>query len=300
MGSAKGTSFMSSNKEDKDALQLTLAEHIRREMDGFTPSEKRAAHVLLSNYPFAGLETVADFAEQVGVSSPSILRFVSRLGFEGFPEFQKHLRDELAAQMKSPLNRSDDASESRQDESALQITAESMISNMHATIDGISSAEFEAVVNLLTEENKRVYLSGGRYTGSLARFAEGHFLLLRKNVFYLDPHADLWRERMLDIGRRDVLLVYDIRRYSNDLLRLCETASAQGATVVLITDAWLSPITRVAKYVLPAQIETHTTWDTVAGLLLITETLISVMTQDLWRSARKRIRSIDQLREEGV
>ena len=37
----------------------TLATSIRGRLGELTPTERRAAHVLLSNYPFAGLETVA-------------------------------------------------------------------------------------------------------------------------------------------------------------------------------------------------------------------------------------------------
>ena len=81
----------------------SLADRIRHDMEHYTPSEKRAAHLLLSHYPFAGLGTVADFASRAGISAPSALRFVTRLGFTGFPEFHKHLREELEAQLLSPL-----------------------------------------------------------------------------------------------------------------------------------------------------------------------------------------------------
>src|ERR671921_746545 len=92
----------------------SLAERIRHEMDAFTPSEKRAAHLLLSHYPFAGLDTVAEFASRAGISAPSVLRFVTRLGFSGFPDFQRHLRGELEAQLKSPLAKADPASDGGQ------------------------------------------------------------------------------------------------------------------------------------------------------------------------------------------
>eukprot|EP01036_Dinobryon_divergens_P012424 gene12424-16736_t len=73
----------------------TLAVRIRAELGSLTPTERRAAHVLLSNYPFAGLETVAQFAARAGVSAPSVLRFVARLGFGAYADFQKRLKDEL-------------------------------------------------------------------------------------------------------------------------------------------------------------------------------------------------------------
>ena len=81
----------------------SLAERVRNDMQSFTPTERRAAHILLSHYPFAGLDTVAEFAARAGISAPSVLRFITRLGFGGFPEFQRHLRGELEAQLLSPL-----------------------------------------------------------------------------------------------------------------------------------------------------------------------------------------------------
>ena len=66
--------------------------------------ERRAAQALVANYPVMGLKTVAEFSAQAGVSSPTILRFVARLGFGNYAEFQATLQDELAAQLQSPLS----------------------------------------------------------------------------------------------------------------------------------------------------------------------------------------------------
>lgn len=78
----------------------TLATDIRARLGELTPTERRAAHVLLSNYPFAGLETVAQFASRAGVSAPSILRFIARLGFSAYADFQRRLKEELEAQLQ--------------------------------------------------------------------------------------------------------------------------------------------------------------------------------------------------------
>ena len=87
-------------------MERPLLEDIRDRLDEFTATEKKAAHALLANYPMQGLGTVAQFAEAAGVSSPTILRFVGRLGFPGFAEFQRKLRGELESQLNSPLARS--------------------------------------------------------------------------------------------------------------------------------------------------------------------------------------------------
>jgi DNA-binding MurR/RpiR family transcriptional regulator len=286
---------------DRNSLPPTappsLAERIRLEIDSFTPSEKRAAHLLLSHYPFAGLGTVAEFASRAGISAPSALRFVTRLGFNGFPEFQKHLREELEAQLLSPLAKSGPPDKS-QGAPALASFAEAVIGNLRATVENIAPAEFDAVVALLSDRRRHIHFTGGRFTGALARYAESHFRIVRSQVDFIEGQPALWRDRMIEIGKKDVIVAFDIRRYQEDVTALCETAAKQGATVVLLTDPWLSPIARVARHVLPAHIVAPSNWDSAAGLLLLTEALIAAVTKRLWESAKPRMETVERLRNE--
>src|SRR5580765_7058681 len=81
----------------------SIAETIRDRLEMLTAAERRAARALLANYPMLGLETVAEFSARSGVSPPSILRFTGRLGFASYAEFQRRLREEVEAQLQSPL-----------------------------------------------------------------------------------------------------------------------------------------------------------------------------------------------------
>jgi DNA-binding MurR/RpiR family transcriptional regulator len=275
----------------------SLAERIRIEMESFTPSEKRAAHLLLSHYPFAGLDTVAEFASRAGISAPSVLRFVTRLGFGGFPDFQKHLRGELEAQLLPPLAKASPSDKSH-GAPALASFAEAVIGNLRATVENIAPAEFEAVVALLGDPRRHIHFTGGRFTGALARYAESHFRIVRSQVDFIEGQPALWRDRMIEIGRKDVIVAFDIRRYQEDVTALCEAAARQGATVVLLTDPWLSPIARVARHVLPAHIVAPSNWDSSVGLLLITEALVAAVTKRLWETAKPRMEAVERLRNE--
>ena len=86
-------------------METSIAELIADRIDTMPAGERRAAQTLIANYPLIGLKTVAEFSQQAGVSSPTILRFVARLGFQNYPEFQSALQDELAAQLQSPASR---------------------------------------------------------------------------------------------------------------------------------------------------------------------------------------------------
>src|ERR1700739_2181486 len=78
-----------------------VSEVLRQNLAGFTPAERKVARELLADYPRAGLETVARLAHRADVSPPSVVRLVTKLGYTGFPDFQEHLRQEVAARSKS-------------------------------------------------------------------------------------------------------------------------------------------------------------------------------------------------------
>src|ERR1700752_828757 len=84
---------------------VRVGELVRQHQASLSPAERKLARVLLASYPIAGLESVARFAERAGVSPPTVTRFITKLGFRGYPEFQEALRQEVQARLSSPLAR---------------------------------------------------------------------------------------------------------------------------------------------------------------------------------------------------
>src|SRR5689334_18324255 len=107
-----------------------VGELVRQRLDSLSPAERRLARALLASYPIAGLESVARFAERAGVSPPTVTRFIAKLGFRGYPEFQESLRHEVQARLSSPLERYRD--EPRQD-SAIRSALDASSRNLEAT-----------------------------------------------------------------------------------------------------------------------------------------------------------------------
>jgi DNA-binding MurR/RpiR family transcriptional regulator len=273
----------------------SVAEAIRERLTTLTASERRAARALLANYPMLGLETVAEFSDRCGVSSPTILRFVSRLGFAHYADFQRRLRDEVEAQLKTPLSKAEPGVTSG-DSPAHAAFAAAAAENIAETFRHMPQAEFEAVAALLADPKRPVHMLGGRFTDAIARYTTAHLRILRAGVHHIDGQPGNWRDRLVDIGRRDVLVVFDIRRYQEDLLAHALAMTERQAAVVLITDQWLSPIARLALHVLPTRIQVPSAWDSSAALLVVVEALIAAVTTRNWATVKARIGALEQLR----
>jgi DNA-binding MurR/RpiR family transcriptional regulator len=277
----------------------TVVEQLRESLGSFPVTERRVAHRLLADYPMAGLQSATDLARVVGVSTPTVLRMVARLGFESYVDFQRRLREELTAQLSSPLQKpvAPPRASGRKGQGAAHLAmGEAVARNIEETFANLSAQEVEQVVRLLGDRKNRVHMVGGRFTDALARYLSVQMRIIRPGVGHLQEQEANWQDQLLDMDHRDVLLIFDIRRYQASLLRLAEAAAAKQVHVLLITDQWLSPIAKVAKHVLPARVVVPSVWDSNAAMMAICEALLAAVTRDNWDYAQKRMRDLEKMR----
>lgn len=290
------TESESAQKTTDTESPLTVAELVQRQFQQLTPAERKPARLLLSNYPLIGLETLAAYAEQAGVSHPSVLRFVGKLGFTGYAEFQAALRSELAARLQSPLAKGPAGDESRDDRDFIQHFADASRENIRQTVASLPRSTFAGAASLLANEEHELFFLGGRFTDAIATYMYMHLRILRRDVNHITGLSVAWSEYLLDIDEHTVLVVFDIRRYQGDLEYFARQAAQRGARVLLITDQWLSPIASVADYVLPAHIRVPSNWDSVAAVTTLAEALIAAVNDRKWPHLKGRINDLEQLR----
>jgi DNA-binding MurR/RpiR family transcriptional regulator len=273
-----------------------VAERVRDAMPRFTNSEKRAAQALLANYPMTGLETVARFAAQAGVSAPSILRFVGRIGFRSYADFQRRLKGEVEARLLSPLEKAEAGRGTPRRQAPRGAFADAVAGNVAETFRRLPAGELEAVAAILADPRRPLHLLGGRFTDPLARYMTAHLRILRPNVSHLEGQRANWRDQLIDMGSRDVLFLIDIRRYQDDLVDLAAEAAKRKVTTILLTDQWLSPVARTARHVLPARVAVPSAWDSNVALMALIEALIAEVTSRRGPESRARMAAIEALR----
>ncbi|MFD6419314.1 MurR/RpiR family transcriptional regulator [Streptomyces sp. NPDC060194] len=275
-----------------------LADDIRQKLGELSPAERKVARVLLAGYPAAGFETVAVLAERAAVSAPTVIRFVNRLGYRGFPDFQAALRDELDARNASPLSlyettgfgRGEPATGGDDADSALlRHGSEVFTGALTATLAELPPHDFEHAVRLLADRKRRVTLVGGRFTHLLAQYLGLHLMQLRDDVRFL-PDRDVERTAVLAaLSRRDVLVVFDYRRYEADATTLAALVQEHGGKVVLFTDTWLSPAAPHAEVVLPSRVAAPSPYDSLVPTLAVLETVVAGVITALGDDARRRM-----------
>ena len=157
--------------------------------------------------------------------------------------------------------------------------------------------QFESVRRLIADPARNIFVLGGRISDSIARFLSTHLQQIRPKVFHLAQNSELWSEDILRMRKQDVLVLFDVRRYQPDLARLATLVrERRKASIVLVTDKWMSPIARDGDIVVPLPIGAGTAWDTVVCLLAFVEALIVKVSESNWPATKARIEEWDAVR----
>ncbi|WP_431780924.1 MurR/RpiR family transcriptional regulator [Streptomyces chumphonensis] len=275
-----------------------LADEIRHKLGDLSPAERKVARVLLAGYPSAGFETVATLAERAAVSAPTVLRFVNRLGYRGFPDFQAALRAELAERTASPLTlyesggfgRSAAEEDDAEGAPLTQRCARVFADAVHRTLAEIPPHDFDDAVRLLTDRRRRVTLTGGRFTRLHAQYLGLHLMQVRDDVLLLPDRAVERTAHLATLQRRDVLVAFDYRRYEEDTSALARWTREHGGKVIVFTDTWLSPAAAHADVVLPSHVTAPSPYDSLVPTLAVIETLVAGVLTTLGTEAHDHLR----------
>ena len=275
----------------------TLGELIHQRTAELTPGERRVARTLFATDLVAGFETVAELAERSGVSGPTVLRFSNKLGFAGYAEFRRALRHELTARIDSPLRLYSRNRPEQRNGRLLDALRDDFVRGLESTFANLSEVEFDAVVSLLADQRRPIWTTGGRFTQSVAELLQARLYQLRPRTRVIVHTPSGRADAMLEVSRRDVGVVFDVRRYQKDTAALAENAKKRGARIVLVTDPWLSPVVEFADHVLTVDVDTPSPYDSMVSLTALVEALIASVVDRLGETSRRRLSELERVRE---
>ena len=262
--------------------------------DSLTPSERRLRSVILADYPFAALGPILDLAERANVSAPSISRFVAKLGYRGFQEFQQSLLAELKESQSSPIELH--GKQAPAVAHALTDCATRAIALTRDMADRMPPDQFDRICAMLADPRRRVFMLGGRMSDAIAQYFLRHLRQIRADVFHVPPDLEHWPDYLLRMRPRDVVVIFDFRRYDPKLARFATQARGRKAQTVVITDPWISPAAKGAAELVTIPIDSGTLWDSYVPAFTLVEALLVPLAERDWEATRARISAWDGLR----
>ncbi|WP_298210783.1 MurR/RpiR family transcriptional regulator [Ferrimicrobium sp.] len=274
--------------------QSTVAEVIRAQVDSLTKSERKVAKLLLEDYPVSGLAGIPAIAEAAGVSAPTIVRFVTKLGFRNIAEMREQLQNEISIRLASPLERLGPGD----DHAPITLLGSSeaeLLDAVTRSFVSVNPNELEQFLQHLCDLDREIIPIGGRISHVLAQHLSWSLQVLRPRVRVARSSPGERINLLLDVDHRSVVVAFDYRRYSPDTIRFVEVAKAEGATVLLVTDPYLSPAAKNADVVLTSAISSSGVFDALTPSFALVEALLSLIAKRLGGPATDRVAKYEKL-----
>jgi DNA-binding MurR/RpiR family transcriptional regulator len=251
-----------------------------------TPTQRRIAEAALAEPTLLAFGTVSDLAGRVGTSRPSIVRFATKLGFEGYTDLQQHVRNDLSHRLSRPSERI----RSGGDQTASARTA---INDAIASVfDAVEGERIDALVTPIVQA-KKVWVLSGETSLAGARALQSGLSMVRPGVRWLEEHS--FGAELSDATPGDTAVVIDFPRYRKQVTLAARVLCEAGVTVVAITDSPLSPLVELADTWSQIKVPAVGPFDSSVPIVALCELIVAKVARELQDVATDRIDRIEAL-----
>ncbi|MBQ2757294.1 MAG: MurR/RpiR family transcriptional regulator [Clostridia bacterium] len=278
-------------------MKQNLLQQITARMSEFSKGQRLIAQYILQHYDRAAFLTASKLGAIVEVSESTVVRFANELGFEGYPEMQRALR-ELTRTNLTAAQRMAVADNLMDKDTVLDKVLLGDAEKIRHTLDTVDREAFQAAVEKIVSA-RNIYILGVRSAASLADFLTFNFRMMFDNVRPVagTTGTEIF-EQLLDIGPEDVLIAISFPRYSKRTVRAVEFAHRAGADVVALTDSATSPLATGSDQLLTAQSDMASFVDSLVAPLSIINAMVAAVSMCKQDEVTTRLHRLENIWDE--
>jgi DNA-binding MurR/RpiR family transcriptional regulator len=265
---------------------LSIQERIASVGERLTPTERRIAEAVVADPTLLAFGTVSDLAERVRTSRPSIVRFATKLGFDGYRELQSWARDGVARQLGTPGQRI------RQRENEAGRVRERIEQSMHESLARLEHARLEQFAKTLVGARCIWILSGETSRAGAHVFRSG-LSMVRDGVHLVEAH-NTGRD-LSGATDADAAVVFDFARYRRSTVLAARALVDLGVALIAITDGPLSPLAALTEHWCALDVPAVGPFDSSLPAVVAAELLVHEVVGQLGAAAEDRIDRLERL-----
>lgn len=251
---------------------VQLEEHpfmrrISEQLAHLTPKGRMLGDYILENPRKVAFMTVRELSAACGVSEATVVRFVARLGFDGYADFLQSLRD-LVEHELTLVDRVHFSGirEPGADRFGRMISRE--MDNLRQLYESVDMETVARTVDAL-RESSAVYAVGSRLSYTLAYYL-GWLLTKVRGGIHILRGSDTTAIDWLTIAPEGSLAVLvATSRYPNDLIRVARHVRRIGLRLAVISDSAACPLNSFAHLSLAAPSRHIPVFGSPAGMTVL-------------------------------
>jgi DNA-binding MurR/RpiR family transcriptional regulator len=278
------------------APAFDLVDMLRNRYAEMSAGQRRIADCLVEHQDEAQFLTAAQLAQRVRVSESAVVRFAQFLGFSGYPDLRRAVRQNFRTRAtNSQLIFSGRAGLMGQSDLIREI-AHRDARLVQETAHRLDPAALQACADAILAAGQ-VFVAGHRTSYALAEYLA---FTLRQGIGVGTP-LSFGSGMVYDIigsaRATDVLIAISITPYAQQTIDILRAGNMQGLRCVAITDHPLGAPARIADDVLLFEPALHVFTSSYVGVMTISHVLLAMVAQRAEGRADAYIAHVDPMNE---
>lgn len=231
----------------------SLLDRISKVEDRLTPKAKVLMQYVIQQPQEAVFLRTRGLAGACGVSEATVVRFVSQLGYPGFRDFIRALRDLVDTEM-TLVDRVKVAKTSETVSGSIERVVWEEIGNLKRLVQVVDDESIHKAVDLLVN-SKVIFAIGSRLSYTFAYYLGWSLTKVRSGITILKGSDSTAIDRLTLASEPGLAVIIATTRCPNELIRLAKVARRNNHTLFLIADSPLCPVAQFAQVSLIAPYE---------------------------------------------
>ena len=226
----------------------SLFEKIKTLQSQLTPKGKQLAGYVLQHPQEAVFLRTRELGAACGVSEATVVRFVNRLGYPGYREFIRALRELVDTEMTF-IDRVKLVNVNGEETERMGRVIYGEINNLKKLFASLDYPAIRKAAERIKEAGT-VYVIGSRLSFTFGYYLGWVLTKIRSGVTILKGSDSTAIDRLTLSPAPALVIIIATTRYPNELIRLAKIARRNGHQLLLMTDSPLCPITQFADVTL--------------------------------------------------
>lgn len=253
--------------------------------DSLTPLLKKVAEHLLQKPLLFSQETASRVSQEIGVSETTVIRFCTAIGFKGFSELQRNIRQHLYA--TAPFKHSDSQSLDEPTgflDSFMNVELE----QMKTTLKNINPESYQKAIQKILDAD-RILISGAYISFSMAHWLFYSLSLYTEKVQLFHPGTDNISYHLNHLGKDSLLIAFSFHPYALNTIWLSEELKKKEVYTISVTDSPIAPIVKSSDLHFQVESYSENSFETSpAAAYSVLQALVTGVEQKLARQKREK------------
>lgn len=239
--------------------------------------QKNLVKLILKDSDKIAMMTIGEFSEYANVSQATITRFVRKIGFTSYQEFQHYLKEQLMQKintvdkMENSIMLANMLSEQSEESSLFQ----GEYLNMYSFEKEIDLETYREMAEKICTA-KRVYLVGMSSSKALVEFLAYRFRWMGIRVETCTFGGNDFLEQLAGISTEDLLFCIGFRKTYPEISIALKYADKEGIEIVGIAESKTNEINNYTKSVISVRRGPEEKWNSLALPMAICNILVKI------------------------